>query len=356
MAGIPGLSPELAQLLANAGAAPAASIANPVEEFLTKWGISNDDVARDILVRLEPHVRARVVAEFAPRRGGPQCVKVLLGFATSVQRAAQKESEHGYAPGTFAPSLSNPDGTGADVKPPSLSFAQVMGAAPPQQQLPAVDAAADPVLASLRGLRTLNVAPTLQMMGVPTAPGMPMLPQTLPTGQTWAAPAQPPPPPNGGPRPRGPRAFTARRANPAAQTPAVPAAPSMTDLHQLQSAQAAQLFAAQTAAARQPSVDQFATHWGLNETSKTLLRSLNPVVQAAVIQGFNLGGETDVNAALRQFAQCMVETAQTLPAAVHQAAMFGLPPMPPDPSSGGQKRPAEEDWSGAQHAAFRPRL
>lgn len=60
-------------------------------EFLEKWGLADCQTAADVLSRLHPPVRARVMTEFAPGMDTRDVLGKLCGFATSVARAAAKE-------------------------------------------------------------------------------------------------------------------------------------------------------------------------------------------------------------------------------------------------------------------------
>lgn len=78
---------------------PGHAVASHSEaDFLARWGLSGNQTALDVLGRLQPAVRARVMAEFAPGHDTNNVLGKLCGFATSVARAAVKEFAGGLPP------------------------------------------------------------------------------------------------------------------------------------------------------------------------------------------------------------------------------------------------------------------
>lgn len=99
-AGFPGMS------------TPSSGIGADELGFLRMWGLAEDDTARDVLARLTPAVRARVMAEFAPGSNTQNVLGKFVGFANSVSRAqannaaasgpAFRPASHSVAPGGFS--------------------------------------------------------------------------------------------------------------------------------------------------------------------------------------------------------------------------------------------------------------
>lgn len=92
---------------------PQAAMASAVElgegeaQFLAKWGLQGNQTAVEVLSRLQPAVRERVMVEFMPGQDTNNVLGKLCGFATSVARAAAREVANGLpplkAPGSSAP-------------------------------------------------------------------------------------------------------------------------------------------------------------------------------------------------------------------------------------------------------------
>uniref|UniRef100_A0A7S1M287 Uncharacterized protein n=1 Tax=Alexandrium catenella TaxID=2925 RepID=A0A7S1M287_ALECA len=70
----------------------AAAVPDPSEEaaFLERWGLSTNPSALDVLHRLHPPVRARVMREFAPAADTQDVFGKFCGFASSVAKGAAK--------------------------------------------------------------------------------------------------------------------------------------------------------------------------------------------------------------------------------------------------------------------------
>jgi len=87
------------------GAPSSASVPSPEEEsaFLERWGLSGNQTAVDVLRRLHPPVRMRVMREFAPGQGTQDVLGKFCGFAVSVAKSAAKEGAS-HLPPLRAPS------------------------------------------------------------------------------------------------------------------------------------------------------------------------------------------------------------------------------------------------------------
>eukprot|EP00931_Biecheleriopsis_adriatica_P076059 TRINITY_DN49808_c0_g1_i1.p1 TRINITY_DN49808_c0_g1~~TRINITY_DN49808_c0_g1_i1.p1 ORF type:complete len:584 (+),score=123.06 TRINITY_DN49808_c0_g1_i1:32-1753(+) len=65
------------------------------EEFLARWGMSDNRAAQDVLDRLPPSVRTRVMQEFAPGPSTNDVFGKFCGFANSVARGKGADSGKG---------------------------------------------------------------------------------------------------------------------------------------------------------------------------------------------------------------------------------------------------------------------
>jgi len=75
------------------GPPTSTSVPSPEEEmaFLETWGLSDNQTAMDVLRRLHPPVRMRVMREFAPGHDTQDVFGKFCGFSASVAKAAAKE-------------------------------------------------------------------------------------------------------------------------------------------------------------------------------------------------------------------------------------------------------------------------
>jgi len=98
---------------------------DPQAQFLAQWGLAGQPAAANILERLQPAVRARVMAEFLPGQDTGNMLGKLSGFAASVGRAAENEAANGLPPlrapraGQLQAPLAAPGATAAAVAAPA---------------------------------------------------------------------------------------------------------------------------------------------------------------------------------------------------------------------------------------------
>jgi len=95
--------------MSNGAGAAVSTLSTPPmvheeEAFLEKWGLAGNHTAVDVLRRLHPPVRARVMREFAPGHDTHDIFGKFCGFSASVAKAAAKEGASGLPP-LKAPSL-----------------------------------------------------------------------------------------------------------------------------------------------------------------------------------------------------------------------------------------------------------
>jgi len=79
--------------------------------FLARWGLGGAGGGGEYFARVPAEVRARVVADFAPRAGTRDLLRLFVGFVTAVSRKMQTGEVYGQSPASFqsmapsAPSL-----------------------------------------------------------------------------------------------------------------------------------------------------------------------------------------------------------------------------------------------------------
>eukprot|EP00927_Polykrikos_kofoidii_P028342 TRINITY_DN24775_c0_g1_i1.p1 TRINITY_DN24775_c0_g1~~TRINITY_DN24775_c0_g1_i1.p1 ORF type:complete len:647 (+),score=102.88 TRINITY_DN24775_c0_g1_i1:80-1942(+) len=77
----------------------ASEVTDPaIAEFLQRWNLFGDETAHQVVKRLQPSVRERVMREFMPGEFTQNILGKLCGFAASVGRAAANESNSNARP------------------------------------------------------------------------------------------------------------------------------------------------------------------------------------------------------------------------------------------------------------------